>query len=219
MQTCAEKLCLLVFLLVQMLGGTQLFAQDLSLASPKFQFSNDPDTLLITYSEIPEMLGNPDATPLIRVFGDGKVLVHYPRYMKRAGDYQLYLDRGELRRLLVAVAKIIDFDVGKATSARRDARNERYAASGEASESSDEVLTRIELSLAGYQARSRDQSRAIDRRVDWRSSGASVSEIGDLPELRGLDAAHNALRKLLDRPDLVRVPAKPALTRPLGTKP
>ena len=45
-----------------------------------------------------------DPTPFVRVFPNGRVLVHYPTYMKKAGDYELNLNDDELRQLLDSFA-------------------------------------------------------------------------------------------------------------------
>lgn len=50
------------------------------------------------------LIKNPDPTPFVRVYPDGRVLVHYPAYMKRAGDYELRLSDDELRDLLASFA-------------------------------------------------------------------------------------------------------------------
>lgn len=50
------------------------------------------------------LIKNPDPTPFVRVYPDGRVLVHYPAYMKRAGDYELRLSDEELRDLLGSFA-------------------------------------------------------------------------------------------------------------------
>lgn len=50
------------------------------------------------------LIKNPDPTPFVRVYPDGRVLVHYPAYMKRAGDYELRLSDEELQELLASFA-------------------------------------------------------------------------------------------------------------------
>lgn len=98
------------------LGGIALCTFLLSTAvsahaqEPVFQVPSDPSVPVISYSETPEMLGDPDRMPRVQVFGDGLVWVHYPVYMKKAGDYQMQLNPGQLRKLLNEVTPSIDFD-------------------------------------------------------------------------------------------------------------
>jgi hypothetical protein len=47
---------------------------------------------------------NPDPTPFVRVYPGGRVLIHYPAYMKRAGDYELQLSESEIEALLSSFA-------------------------------------------------------------------------------------------------------------------
>ena len=55
-----------------------------------------PDALLVSYREIWGEFANQDPTPLIRLFGDGRVLIHYPVYSPKAGEYALWLHPDEL---------------------------------------------------------------------------------------------------------------------------
>ncbi|MCH8148015.1 MAG: hypothetical protein IH987_08490 [Planctomycetes bacterium] len=48
------------------------------------------------------MIANPDPTPFVRVYPGGRVMVHYPAYTKRAGDYSLQLNDEELQALLAS---------------------------------------------------------------------------------------------------------------------
>ncbi len=50
------------------------------------------------------MIKNPDPTPFVRVYPGGRVLIHYPAYMKNAGDYELQLGPEELDELLSSFA-------------------------------------------------------------------------------------------------------------------
>lgn len=50
------------------------------------------------------LIKNPDPTPFVRVYPGGRVLIHYPAYMKKAGDYELQLDEQELEELLSSFA-------------------------------------------------------------------------------------------------------------------
>ncbi len=69
-------------------------------AEPKLEFNRVADNLILDLSYTGGMIANPDPTPFIRVFGNGKVIIHYPAYMKKAGDYTLQLSQEELDKLL-----------------------------------------------------------------------------------------------------------------------
>ena len=61
----------------------------------EFKASN----LILTYSIIIPMLENRDPTPLLRLYEDGKVHVHYPNYMKKAGDYISFINEEQVKTL------------------------------------------------------------------------------------------------------------------------
>mgnify|MGYP000543981361 CR=1 FL=1 len=167
-----------------------------------FEYSTDSETVILSYSETPDLLANPDPTPRIQVYGDGRVLVHYPNYMKRAGEYQLYLTPGELRQLLVATSDAVGFDARQAAQVRREERKAQFAATGIATERSDEDLERIEIRLNGFQRDAASSKKAVNERVEWRGIRHDVRENPGVPGINGLGRARDALRELLERPDL-----------------
>lgn len=59
-----------------------------------------PNALLVSYRDIWSAMADQDPIPLIRVFGDGRVLIHYPAYTPKARDYELQLQPQELENLL-----------------------------------------------------------------------------------------------------------------------
>lgn len=67
-------------------------------------FSSAATTVLLSFGEINPEFKDQDRTPLLRVYGDGRVLVHYPAYWKQAGEYEMYLSRAALSSLLLDVA-------------------------------------------------------------------------------------------------------------------
>lgn len=56
--------------------------------------------LLLVYTKIIPMIEDRDNTPLLRIYNDGKVHIHYPSYMKNSGDYFLTLSPEELSQLM-----------------------------------------------------------------------------------------------------------------------
>lgn len=61
-----------------------------------------PDEPLLELRYEGGMIANPDPTPFVRVYPGGRVLVHYPAYTKRAGEYSLQLNERELQALLAS---------------------------------------------------------------------------------------------------------------------
>lgn len=58
------------------------------------------DPILIEYHRYSSKLAERDPTPLVRLYGSGKLLIHFPHYMKRAGDYHTTLTQAEMDELM-----------------------------------------------------------------------------------------------------------------------
>ena len=107
---------------------------------------------VIYYQQNIQMLANIDDRPSLTVYGDGRVLVHYPVYMKRAGDYEMRLDESELVSLLQSLSDngVIDFDEKKVKQDVRAYKKQLHA-KGQFYEVSDAVETSIDIRLDEYQ--------------------------------------------------------------------
>lgn len=171
-------------------------------SEPVFQMPTDPGVPVISYSETPELLGNPDRTPRVQVFGDGLVWVHYPVYMKKAGDYQMQLSRDQLLGLLREVEPLIDFDKQAVSQARHMAGQARIARSGMLFYRSDSLLEEIELNLASYQASQGAPARAIEQKYSWTDIRIEAQDFPEISELQDLDRARRSIRALLDSQNL-----------------
>lgn len=185
--------------------ASQVLAQGAPPFEPQFVMPADPDTVVLSYTQTPEMLGNPDSTPMIRVFGDGEVLIHYPVYMKRAGEYRVFLNPGEMRQLLIAVSGVFDFDAKQAAQAKRASKQSRLPTLLESSERSDQVLEQFDIVLEGFQEYPGASFRAINKKVKWRDIEVDAAEFPSVISLSDLNGARKALLKLLERSDLVDV--------------
>ncbi|NNE04964.1 MAG: hypothetical protein HKN15_04475 [Xanthomonadales bacterium] len=172
---------------------------------PVFQVPSDPEVPVISYSETPELLGNPDRTPRVQVFGDGLVWVHYPVYMKKAGDYQMQLSRDQLQDLLRELAPLIDFDKQAVSQVRHAAAQARIARSGMLFHRSDSLLEAIELNLGSYQASGSAPARAIEQELSWTDIRFDAQDFPEISELQDLDRARQSIRALLDSENLEQI--------------
>ena len=96
---------------------------------PVFGFKAPASEPVIEYSLRHHMLADHDHVPLLRVYGDGRLLVHRPAYMKNAGDFALQLQQAELAELIRMLADkgILDFDVTAANEIRCQTRKAAVA--------------------------------------------------------------------------------------------
>lgn len=123
-------------------------------SSAGFSFATEATATepVIHYQQNIQMLANIDDRPSLTVYGDGHVLVHYPVYMKRAGDYEMWLDGVELVSLIQSLSAngVIDFDEKKVKQDVRAYKKQLHA-KGQFYEVSDAVETSIDIRLNEYQ--------------------------------------------------------------------
>ena len=119
-----------------------------------FTFSADAAAVepVIHYQQNISMLAGIDDRLSMRIFGDGRVQVHYPVYMKKAGDYEMQLDETELVDLIASLSSdgIMAFDEAKAIEKVRD-HKKALREKNRFYEISDAVETVVEIKLDEYQ--------------------------------------------------------------------
>jgi len=118
-------------------------------AQLSYEVSSSPDVVVLQLSQD---LGIQDAdeTPLVRVYGNGRVAVHFPDYMRKAGDYELKLSAGAFRELVRTAADVVlPFD-STATEALVLALEEEARDDGLLFSVSDEATTIPEVRVARY---------------------------------------------------------------------
>jgi hypothetical protein len=112
---------------------------------------NSPEPV-IEYRQNITMLAEQDLQPKIQVFTDGRVRVHYPVYMKKAGDYEYELTRPELIQLIQSLSTngLMDFDHARVKQEKKD-HDLKMKARGELHYVSDAVETLVDIRLQDYQ--------------------------------------------------------------------
>ena len=154
------------------------------------------------------MLAEPDPEPLLRIYGNGRVHVHYPAYMTRAGNYELQLSQPELRTLLRALATdgIIDFDRAATGHQRQQLAAQQRAASGSLIYISDSSDTVIDIRLNEYQ-KGPGTARVLNlkKRFTWSDLKQDARRFPQLREITNANNAAQRLETLLHRNDLVKI--------------
>jgi hypothetical protein len=192
-------------------------APSVSIASgaPVIAASRRADVVVVTYRELLGEIGDADRGPTLQIYGDGRVVAHYPAYLRSAGDYEQQLAPGELDLLLGALADagVLDFDAGAVRSAKRRsvaAAHERARAAGApvtVFEAADAATTVIEVNLERYRgaAPGAPEVRGLAKRVVWNGVRPDAEHHSDVAALQGLAAAEQELRALRERPGFRRV--------------
>lgn len=107
------------------------------------------------------LIQSPDPTPFVRVYPDGRVRVHYPAYMKRAGDYVLQLTDDELHELLNSFAdeEVLTMDPAGLRAMAADA----LVAEGPVERPDDHgVTTVVEIHAESFTAEGAEQPMLLD---------------------------------------------------------
>ena len=174
-------------------------------AQSSYEISSSPDVVVL---QLGEDVGIRDAddTPLVRVYGDGRVAVHYPDYMRRAGDYELRLPEGTVQELVeTAVGTILPFDA-TATESQVLALETAERNGGLLVDVSDEATTILEVRFEGYRPEGAAQDiRDGVKRVVWTGLVNDADRFGDIVALRDLARIQRQLLALADHPDLEAV--------------
>lgn len=194
---------------------------------PTIEYDADAESVVLSFVDASAELDDPAGPPTMRIHGDGRVQVHYPAYMRRAGDYSMTLSRSALRRLLRSLSDqgVMDFDTHSARQAlkrerRRRARDgvaESQAGSRPSSlrggelpallhARSDDTVTRFELRLVRYHnaASGQAERRDLRKKISWRGLQLDADEHPGLSEIRKLAHARRLLLGLMNHPQLRR---------------
>ncbi len=177
-----------LLVLVSTAGGAE--------AQSPVSYSRDADAVVIRYREILPVAGL-ESGPILTVYGDGRLSVHYPGFMKLSGDYEYRLTAGELDALVRSMARthrLTEFDETRARRDRRQAREAETTATGIETVALDADRIEIELHFDG-----------VDKYISWTGLRFDAERYPFLAAIQDLRAAHRQLRALLRSERLRRV--------------
>lgn len=172
---------------------------------PAFKYSETATEPVIEYNLVHHMLAEQDPEPLLRIYGNGRVHVHYPVYMKKAGDYELQLSKPELDELIRSLADdgIIDFDHGAASAHRKQLETQQRAATGALYYVSDTTETVIDIRLDEYQrGAAGKRTLNLKKRFAWKNLEHDARQFPHMTEVQQAEAGSQKLHGLLNHPDL-----------------
>ena len=183
-----------------------------AIAQLSFEYAAEPEALVIQLSQDVGIL-DADPTPLLRVYGDGLVRIHFPAYMKRAGDYSLLLDQSELEDLIASFVEggLIDFSPeatraqmrGLAAASRAQAPPGQP---GQLTNRSDDATVSIEVRLSRYVPSVGVARSDVTARIVWTGAQGDAADYATLAPLQALAAAERSLLALAAREDATRIP-------------
>lgn len=170
-------------------------------AGAQIAYSRGADTVVIRFQEILGEFADGDQGPSIEIHGDGTARVHYPAFMKRAGDYTTQLGAAEMDRLIAVVVsgRLLDFDAAATSRAKAHAAA-RAATTASANGRPtrhivlDASTTVLELDLGG-----------VRRTIRWSGLRSDTRRYPSVTGIQGLAHAQRELLTLMERGDLTRM--------------
>jgi hypothetical protein len=180
----------------------------------------DPGALLIEYDRIDGLAGKVGTRPRLRVYADGRVLIHQPEYRTDAGDWELRLSPQELDELLrqLVAAGVAQFD---AAAVQAEKHRQIVARSQQGPRRvfvvADGPVIRLAVDLGGMQdARGRSLG-AAQRSLRWANVQHEAKWYPEVAALRGLAHADRLLAELSERADKRRIELPPETAPPPTT--
>ena len=201
------KSCMQTALWHGLLYGGLMFSLS-AMADSVFDYPHDPDFEVIQYTEVDSMIINADPLPLLRIYGDGKVLVHYPAYMKRAGDYQMQLSDDQVQQLLASLEQnnILGVTSDNILKLEKQMAASRVQSSQSIMERSDDTHSNINVRLRSYIpaatgiAQSNFSHSVSIKNLKWNAQHYSA-----MASLKSAAAAEDELKALLHHPNLKKI--------------
>lgn len=203
-----NKLSAYLLLIPLLVTSTALFAQmivDSGEQSAGFRFNEKSSDPVIQYRQHIYMLAGIDDRPALQVFADGRVVVHYPVYMKKAGDYEMQLDDAELKNLVSDLSNngVMDFD-NKKVKEKVSAYERKLRAKGQFYEVSDSVATIVDVSLDEYQKNNKAKKiKNFKTQFKWKNLSHDASRYKHEVEIVRANTAVKKLTSLMKDKRLV----------------
>ena len=157
---------------------------------------------IFTYSVSPALITKEEPQPRLRVYANGRVLVHYPSYHVRAGSYETWLNDRQLRALMNDMSEVVDFNREGTQRAVRKSLASKIDAGESLPLRTDATTETFAIALDDYQASASDEPRRIRQQASWTNIAFQAEQYPEVNELQNLRRAQKRIQKLLDREDL-----------------
>jgi hypothetical protein len=185
------------------------------MAQKAIGYAREANKIILQYTLMISEIKAQEPTPLLRIFGDGTVKIHFPMYMKRAGDYYLKLSEQELEALVSFLDEngLFDFDAPKIRQLKNEKLRELHAESIKNDLESVLVKTLdadtsiFIYNVEQYVTDHNGSSRVMPRRAEiaWRGLKTDANRFSDIKALTGLAAIEEKLKNIIEREDLIKI--------------
>ena len=185
------------------------------MAEKFIEYFHEPNEIILEYHLRIDEIAEQDPTPLLRIFGDGTVNVHYPIYMKKAGDYYLQLSDQELEELISFLKDngLFDFDAPQIRQLRNerllDLQSESIETGSESVlfETHDAATSIFIYNVERYATDKDGITRVMPwrKKIKWHGLKTDAKKFPNIKEITGLAAIEIKLKNIADRDDLIKL--------------
>jgi len=194
-------------------AGSLIASDASSQAKAHIEYSQHPGTEIISFREIIPEFADQDPTPLLRIYGDGRVVVFHPSYMKQAGQYEMMMSRNELEDLLHQLAPaLLGFNPKDVKKKKKESDDLlRASASGWNDVTlfydSDAEISVFQVNIDSYRPNKMNSQRISKPNLErsWRGLRFDARDYIGLEAIQDLMQAENTLRAITRHSELVRV--------------
>lgn len=168
----------------------------------------DPAALVVSYAQVLGEIADPDPGPTVKVFGDGWVVVHFPRYMKRAGQYEVRLGRAEMWNLVSSLAgKLVLFDATATRQKKQELQARFKETHAVVSAVMDASTTVIGIYLSRYKPGgiAGEEIVNVQKKVSWVGLKWDAKKYPQVEAIQDLAPAQRELQALMKHPFLEKV--------------
>jgi len=174
-----------------------------------FDYPRDARFQVLEYTQSNDMIRTADTQPLLRIFGNGRVLVHFPVYMKRAGDYEMVLTDVELQQLLSLLEQEGIFKVSSKQISKLKEKviaSRRVRPGYKLARISDHSYSRFKVNLGSYMSGlSFLPKYDFKQEVVLKNLRFDAQMHPSISELKNAANAERELHKFLNHKDLVKL--------------
>jgi len=181
-------------------------------SGPVIEFATKSDAMVLSFRQTGGLIDASDAPPLLRIYGDGRTLVHLPASSPRGGDFSFQLSHDELADLLKSLSDrgVMTLQPDDISTKIKEALEERAKIQrGPAVRRMimDDVTTVFEIRLERYAAAGSQAPPQADfhSAFSWYALQQSAKEFEEVVELQQLAAAERELLRLATREDAVPI--------------
>jgi hypothetical protein len=209
---------IIIWLILAMIYAAPVISIDIS-PDPKatIEYSRDPGTELVLFREVLTEFADQDPTPLIRIYGDGRVVVFHAAYMKQAGQYEMMMSRVELEALLLQITPVLMGFKTEDVNSQKEAMDELLWAAATDPEDlvlfhdSDADISVFHLNIDTYQPDGTQGIRISKPELDrsWRGLRYDARDYLGIEPVQALMQAELSLRDLTRRDEFVLVESLP----------